>query len=130
LNSIIAVFLGAGLGGVLRHLVNQAAVRWSFGSLLGNFPFATFLINVSGSLLMGLVAGYFAFRGAGPSSVSWRLFLATGVLGGYTTFSTFSLEIALMIERGELGQAGIYAFGSLLLGVAGLFLGMWFMKVT
>jgi CrcB protein len=126
LNSILTVFVGAGIGGVFRHLVNQLAVRWPMGS----FPMATFAINVSGSVLMGLVAGYFAFKGAGSGGSSWRLFLATGVLGGYTTFSTYSLDIALMIERGEMAQAGIYAMGSMVLGVVGLFVGMWLMKIA
>ena len=65
------------------------------------FPYATLINNVTGSLVMGLIAGYFAFKG--DASQHWRLFLTTGILGGYTTFSAFSLDAALLYERGELG---------------------------
>jgi CrcB protein len=90
----LIVFLGGGFGAAIRHGVNLGVTR-----LLGNgFPYATFLINISGSFIMGLAAAYFAFKGA-PSQ-HWRLFLTTGVLGGYTTFSTFSLDAILLYERG------------------------------
>lgn len=112
------VFLGAGLGGALRHGVNLFAAR-----LLGTgFPFGTLTVNVLGSLIMGLLAGYFAFKG--DASQHWRLFLTTGVLGGFTTFSTFSLDVALMWERGELGAAGLYVLLSVLVSVAALFAGL------
>ena len=71
---------------------------------------------------MGLLAGYFAFRG-GPSQ-HWQLFLTTGILGGYTTFSAFSLDAALMYERGALGLAALYVLGSVALSIAGLFAGL------
>jgi CrcB protein len=80
----LIVFLGGGLGAALRHGVNLAAAR-----LLGSaFPYATMFENVSGSLVMGLLAGYFAFRSGIPQH--WQLFLTTGILGGYTTFSTYA----------------------------------------
>jgi CrcB protein len=113
------VFLGGGLGAALRHGINLGAARW----LGPAFPFGTLIINVSGSLLMGLIAGYFAFRG--DASQHWRLFLTTGILGGYTTFSAFSLDAALLYERGEVSLAAVYVLGSVVLSIAGLFAGLW-----
>jgi CrcB protein len=84
---------------------------------------ATFAINVLGSLLMGLLAGWLAFRVDGGQQ--WRLLLGTGVLGGFTTFSTFSLETALMIERRDYVPAAIYVIASVIVGVVGLFVGLW-----
>jgi CrcB protein len=118
----VIVFLGGGVGAALRHGVNVVAAR-----LLGTaFPYATTIENVSGSLLMGLLAGYFAFRGG--ISQHWQLFLTTGILGGYTTFSTFSLDAALLYERGALGLAALYILLSVLLSIGGLFAGLWFMR--
>ena len=71
---------------------------------------------------MGLIAGYLAFKG--ETSQPWRLFLMTGILGGYTTFSAFSLDTALLYERGELGLAAAYVLGSVVLSIAGLFAGL------
>jgi CrcB protein len=114
----LIVFLGGGLGAALRHGVNLAAARW----LGTGFPYATMIENVSGSLVMGLLAGYFAFRG-GPSQ-HWQLFLTTGILGGYTTFSAFSLDAVLLYERGAIGLAALYVVGSVMLSIAGLFAGL------
>lgn len=114
----LIVFLGGGLGAMLRHGVNVAALR----TLGPNFPYATTFENVSGSLVMGLLAGYFAFHG--DTSQHWRLFLTTGILGGYTTFSAFSLDAALLYERGELGLAALYVLASVALSVGGLFAGL------
>lgn len=113
----LIVFVGAGLGGAARHGVNLLALR-----LGTTFPFGTLAINVSGSLLMGLAAGYFAYRGQLPQE--WRLFLTTGVLGGFTTFSAFSLETALLYERGEIGAAIAYVVGSVVLAIGGLVAGL------
>ena len=112
------VFLGGGLGAALRHGVNLASAR-----LLGTaFPYATLFENVTGSLVMGLLAGYFAFKG--DASQHWRLFLTTGILGGYTTFSSFSLDSALLYQRGELGLAALYILASVALSIGGLFAGL------
>ena len=113
----LIVFLGGGLGAALRHGINLASAR-AFGT---GFPYGTLLINITGSLVMGLAAAYFAFKG--DASQHWRLFLTTGILGGYTTFSTFSLDAALLYERGELGPAAIYVLASVALSIAGLFAG-------
>jgi CrcB protein len=116
--SYLLVFLGGGLGASLRHLVNLACAR-AFGT---EFPWGTFVINITGSTVMGLIAGYLAFKGA--ASQPFRLFLMTGVLGGYTTFSAFSLDAALLYERGEVGSAAFYVLGSVALAIAGLFGGL------
>jgi len=118
MRQILLVFVGGGLGAALRHAVNLASLR-----LVGTaLPYGTFFINVTGSILMGMVAGLFAWKVSLPPTL--RLFVATGILGGYTTFSTFSLETALLLERGQAWTAVGYVVGSVLLGVAGLFVGM------
>ncbi|HWG06257.1 MAG TPA: fluoride efflux transporter CrcB, partial [Beijerinckiaceae bacterium] len=93
----LIVFLGGGIGASLRHSINIASAR----ALGTAFPYGTMLINITGSLIMGLAAAYFAFKG--DATQHWRLFMTTGILGGYTTFSAFSLDAALLYERGEIG---------------------------
>jgi len=112
------VFVGAGIGGALRHGVNLAAARL-FGA---GVPAGTFAVNVLGSFVMGLLAGYFAYRTGINQHV--RLFLTTGILGGFTTFSTFSLDTALLVERHAFALAAGYVIGSVGLGLAGLFFGL------
>lgn len=114
----LLVFLGGGIGSTLRHAINLLCAR----ALGTGFPYSTFLINISGSLAMGLIAGYLAFKG--EASQPWRLFLMTGILGGYTTFSAFSLDTAVLYERGELGLAALYVLGSVILSIAGVFAGL------
>lgn len=114
----LIVFLGGGIGAALRHGVNVASARW----LGAAFPYATLFENVTGSFVMGLLAAYFAFKG--DASQSWRLFLTTGILGGYTTFSAYSLDAALLYERGELSAAALYVLGSVILSIGGLFAGL------
>jgi CrcB protein len=118
----LVVFLGAGIGGALRHGVNTAALRLG----LTAFPYATLFINVAGSLAMGLIAGWFALRGETPAL--WRLFLTTGVLGGFTTFSAFSLETVLLWERGEVAGALGYVAASVIAALAGLVAGLWIVR--
>ncbi len=114
----VVVFIGGGFGSALRHGVNLAAAQ-----LVGrSFPYGTMFINVTASLAMRLVAGYFALKTNLPRT--WLLFLTTGILGGYTTFSTFSLETALLYERGEILAAGLYVLGSVVLSIGGLFVGL------
>ena len=114
----LIVFIGAGIGGALRHGVNVGAARlFGYG-----FPFGTLIVNIAGSFLMGLLAGYFAFR---PGiSQHMRLFLTTGVLGGFTTFSAFSLDTALLIERHAFGMAAGYIVGSVAASLSALFFGL------
>jgi CrcB protein len=118
----LIVFLGGGLGAALRHGVNIASARLSGTA----FPYATLIANVSGSLVMGLLAGYFAFRSG--TSQHWRLFLTTGILGGYTTFSTFSLDAVVLYERGEAAMAALYVILSVTLAVGGLLAGLWLVR--
>jgi CrcB protein len=114
----LIVFLGGGIGATLRHGFNLA-----FARLIGTgFPYATLFENVSGSVVMGVLVAWFAFRGGVPQH--WQLFLTTGILGGYTTFSTFSLDTALLYERGEIGLTAAYVLLSVALSIGGLFAGL------
>ena len=116
--SYLLVFVGGGLGASLRHFINVTCAR-CMGT---GFPWGTFIINISGSTVMGLIAGYLALKG--EAAQPWRLFLMTGVLGGYTTFSAFSLDAVLLYERGAIGLALFYVLGSVVLSIAGLFAGL------
>ena len=119
MSKLIFVALGGAAGAVARYLVGVQALR-SFGP---HWPWGTFAVNVIGGFLMGALAGYLAHRG-GADQERWRLLLGVGVLGGFTTFSAFSLEAALMIEKRAYGQAFSYTVGSVLLSVAALFAGL------
>ncbi|MEM7006579.1 MAG: fluoride efflux transporter CrcB [Pseudomonadota bacterium] len=119
MNGFLLVGLGGAIGASLRHGVGLAAVR-----LMPGWPLGTFAVNVVGSLLMGLLVGWLALRADGTGQ-NLRLFLATGVLGGFTTFSAFSLEIANMMRSDAIAKASMYAGLSVVLGVAALFLGLW-----
>ena len=118
----LIVFLGGGIGAALRHGVNLVVAR----TLGTGFNYATLFENVSGSLVMGLLVGYFTFKGTIPQH--WRLFLTTGILGGYTTFSAFSLDTILLYERGQLGLATLYVIASVVLSVGGLLAGLALMR--
>ena len=112
MNNFLIVFVGGGLGSALRHGVNRLSLAW-FGP---SFPIGTLFVNVAGSLAMGLLIGIFATME--PVSNNMRLFLATGVLGGFTTFSAFSLDALTLWERGAIGLAVLYVAASLLLSFA------------
>lgn len=120
------VALGGGVGAWLRYAVGVTLGR--MGAATAPFPWSTLAVNVAGSLLMGLLAGWLARHGSGGET--WRLLLGVGVLGGFTTFSAFSLELALMIERGSLVSAALYVAVSVLAGVAALFAGLAMMRVA
>ena len=116
--SYLIVFVGGGIGAALRHGCNVA-----FARILGTtFPYATLFENVLGSVVMGVLVALFAFKTDIPQAM--RLFLTTGILGGYTTFSTFSLDVGVLYERGDLGQAALYVLLSVALSIGGLFAGM------
>jgi fluoride exporter len=120
----LLVFVGGGIGSALRYGVNIGSAR-----LLGTaWPWGTLTVNVVGSLVMGLLAAAFIARG--PASEPWRLFLATGLLGGFTTFSAFSLDAALLIERQQWMSAGVYVAVSVLASIGALFLGLWLTRAA
>lgn len=112
--SCLLVALGGAAGSLLRFAVGRLLV---FTAL----PWGTFAVNVAGGLAVGVAAGALSLRGG----EGWRLFLIVGLLGGFTTFSAFSLELALLLERGALLTALLYAGGSVFLALAATFGGLW-----
>lgn len=116
----LLVALGGAIGASLRHLTGQFMMR-----LAGpNFPYGTITVNIVGSFVMGLFVAWLSRRAGGTSS-ELRLFFATGLLGGFTTFSAFSLDVATLWERGAEMTAAIYLLASVILSVAALFAGLW-----
>ena len=122
------VFLGGGIGAVLRYQTGRFVTHWLGVQAVTTFPWATLLVNVAGSLAMGILAGFMARHGQGGDH--WRLFLGVGVLGGFTTFSAFSLEMMLLIERGQITSAMVYALISVLAGISALYLGLIVMRLA
>lgn len=116
--NFVLVFFGAGAGGALRHAVNLLFMRAGATA----FPFATLTVNVVGSFAMGALTVLFAQRTAIPHEM--RLLLTTGLLGGFTTFSTFSLDFAALWERGKMGSALVYGASSFALSIGGILLAM------
>ena len=118
---ILLVFLGGGLGAAGRYLVGIAALR----HLGPGFPYGTMIVNVVGSLLMGLLIGWLVRKGG---SHEMRLFLATGLLGGFTTFSAFSLDVANLWERGAVAHAFGYTLGTVVACIIAIFAGLWLVR--
>ena len=118
-NPYVLIFLGGGLGSVLRFAVYQLA-RWSLPS---GYPWGTLAVNVIGGLAAGAIASWLLARSAGGAD-SMSLFWVTGLLGGFTTFSAFSLDAVLLWQRGEPTSALLYAIASVLLAVGGVVAGM------
>ena len=121
MQNALLIFLGGGLGATGRYLVGLAALR-QFGP---GFPYGTMIVNIAGSLIMGLFIGWLARKGG---STELRLFFATGVLGGFTTFSAYSLDVANLIERGAYGPALTYMLGSVLVCILAVFVGLWLVR--
>jgi len=119
----LLVFLGGGLGSAARYGLNRAAALAFAG-----YPAGTLAVNVVGSVLMGLAAGWFARRGAEGAGL--RLFLTTGVLGGFTTFSAFSLDAAVLWQRGDHAGAAVYVVASVGLSLLGVLAGLWLMRAA
>ena len=119
MDKLFLVGAGGAVGAVARYLAGIGATR----ALGGGWPYGTLAVNVIGGFAMGLLAASLALRGGGDQE-RWRLLLGVGVLGGFTTFSAFSLEVALMIERRQLPQAFGYSLLSVLASVAALFAGL------
>jgi CrcB protein len=121
---VLLVGIGGAIGSIARYLGGILVGRFWASS----FPLATMLVNISGSLVMGLFIGWLA-RTTPAWQADARLFFAVGVLGGYTTLSSFSLDTVVLIERGEVGQAVLYVLGSVIVSVAALFAGLVVMRM-
>jgi CrcB protein len=121
---IVLVGLGGAIGSIARYLSGVLVGRFWAGS----FPLATMLVNIAGSLIMGLFIGWLA-RTAPAWQADARLFVAVGMLGGFTTLSSFSLDTVFLIERGALWQAALYVVGSVIISIAALFAGLLVMRM-
>jgi CrcB protein len=121
---VLLVGIGGALGSIARYLSGVAVGRvWP-----SSFPLATMLINITGSLIMGLFIGWLA-RTTPAWQADARLFFAIGVLGGFTTLSSFSLDTVVLLERGEVGQAAVYVTVSIAVSIVALFVGLWLMRM-
>lgn len=118
MKTLLFVALGGALGASCRYVVGVAAVHYGNGQ----FPWGTFSVNIVGSFLLGVLAALLTFSWS--PSPEMRAFLVVGVLGGFTTFSAFSFDVVLLIERGRLSLAAIYLLGTVAVSVAGLFAGL------
>jgi len=119
MNAYLAVAIGGAIGATGRYMISTLMLR-----LMGpGFPWGTLTVNVIGSLVIGVMVHLLAVRY--NLSHTWQLFAVTGILGGFTTFSAFSLELGLMIERHQIMNAALYATGSVLAGVLALFAGLY-----
>ncbi len=120
MKSLILVIIGGGVGAGLRHLLG----RWlAQASVASGWPWGTFAVNILGGLAMGVLIGWLTHSGRGVDH-DLRLLLGVGLLGGFTTFSAFSLEMAVMIQRGEMMLAFAYAAASVVLALAAVFAGL------
>ncbi|MDZ4308188.1 fluoride efflux transporter CrcB [Allopontixanthobacter sp.] len=124
----VNVAAGGAVGAVLRYQLGRTMTRFLGPQTMTAFPWATLTVNVLGGIAMGVLAGYLARSGAGGEQ--WRLLLGVGLLGGFTTFSSFSLELMLLIERGQPAAALSYALISVIASLAGLYLGLIIMRIA
>lgn len=124
MQNLILVMAGGALGSAGRFGVGRLTLH-QFGP---HYPWGTLIVNLVGGLAMGILAGLLARFGEGAHG--WRHFVGIGLLGGFTTFSAFSLDTANMIQRGDLGGAGLYALASVIGSVMALFTGLWIVKVV
>jgi fluoride exporter len=122
------VALGGAIGSVLRYQVGRGMTYWLGPQAMTTFPWATLAVNLIGSFAMGLLAGWLARHAQGGEPL--RLLIGVGLLGGFTTFSAFSLELMVLAERGQAGQAFIYAAVSVLAGLSALYIGLIAMRVA
>ena len=126
--ALLYVALGGGTGAVLRYLTGRGMTHLLGVKAATAFPWATLTVNVVGSMIMGLLVGFLARHGQGGET--WRLLIGVGLLGGFTTFSSFSMEVVLLAERGAFGLAALYAGLSVIAGVGAMVLGLMMMRTT
>ena len=124
MNMFLSVAIGGALGACARYGVAQIMLR----QLGPGYPYGTLLVNIVGSFLMGVLIELIALRWS--PSPEMRVLLVTGFLGGFTTFSAFSLDVALMVEKGETLSAASYVLMSVFLSIAGLFAGLHLMRAV
>lgn len=119
---LLAVATGGAIGSLVRYFVASAiqSAAWP------GYPWGIFVVNITGGFLMGLIVELSALKI--QISPELRAFLTVGILGGYTTFSTFSLDSVLLIERGQYGSAAAYIVGSTVLSILALFAGLWIVR--
>ena len=120
---LLLVAVGGACGSMLRYLVG----RWALVNFGPGFPFGTWAVNIAGGLAMGLLAGWLSRLDEDGEGL--RLLLGVGLMGGFTTFSAFSLEVFAMINRGEIGVAGAYAVFSVAGSVLAVMTGVWLMRI-
>ena len=122
MQNLLLVIVGGGIGAGARHVVNTFVPRIAGTA----FPWHTVFVNIVGSLVMGLLVGWMAKRAGDTNAL--RLFLATGILGGFTTFSAFSLDFATLWERGTMSVAFSYALLSVIGSLIAIFAGLWLVR--
>ena len=118
MNMLLAVACGGAVGAISRHLISNQVIRWTYGG----FPWGTLIVNIAGSFILGLLVEYLAQHWSANQEI--RGFLVVGVSGRFTTFSAFSLDAVLLLERGSLGPAFAFICGCVLLSIGGLFAGL------
>ncbi|MXO62457.1 fluoride efflux transporter CrcB [Qipengyuania oceanensis] len=123
------VALGGAIGALLRYQLGRGLTHWLGPQAVSSFPYATLAVNVIGSLAMGLLFGWLAKHDVGQGE-QFRLFVGVGLLGGFTTFSAFSLEMMLLVERGQPTTAITYAAVSILAGLTALYVGLIAMRLA
>ncbi len=116
----VLIFLGGGIGSICRFLFS----RWITGTIISSFPCGTFIVNLTGCFLIGFSVFYFSESRFGMATAPWRLFFVTGICGGYTTFSAFSIENVNLLENQQFVTFLTYTFGSLILGLLATFAGI------
>ncbi len=124
---IFAVLAMVAIGGAIGSAARYLIAGWVQSAAWAGFPYGIFVVNISGGLVMGLLTELMALKW--NVSLELRAFLTTGILGGYTTFSTFSLDSALLIQRGAYGGAAAYVAGSAILSILALFAGLWLVRM-